>query len=307
MSEYFAGETTLRSKPDIISIESTNYCNLKCIMCPRGEPDIMERELGSMSDDVFRRIVTGWYTYADPTWFHMMGEPLMHQRLFAQIEIAKAAGVENLAMSTNATLLSERNADLLAISNLDAVILCIDGNDKETYEAIRKSTEFSYEEVCDNVRRFLAKKRGFSTPRATVQIIVTDETRSQLEEFKAKWLAAGADEVVFKPFALWAGQDSRFASLAPADRIDELGAVREHPCFYLWQGVTVCWDGRVVPCCYDFDATMTMGNLTTQSLSEVWNSPKYVDLRRKERDRENDSKLCVNCTEAPGYPLPVVL
>jgi hypothetical protein len=31
---YHNSETTLRSRPAIFSIEGTNYCNIKCVMCP---------------------------------------------------------------------------------------------------------------------------------------------------------------------------------------------------------------------------------------------------------------------------------
>lgn len=273
-------------------------------MCPRGEPDIMERGLGAMDDETFRRCVDGWEVWADPVWFHMFGEPLMHPRLFDQIAYAKKAGVPKLALSTNATLLSETNAAKLIGSRLDKIILCIDGNNKETYEAIRKSTEFTYEEVCKNVADFLDMKRIWSTPEelhATVQIIVVDETKDQLEAFKAKWMAAGAEEVVFKEFCAWGGSDSRFAALATAERQAQLATKRDHNCFYMWQGVTVCWDGRVVPCCYDYDATMTMGNLKTQTLREIWNGPEYLALRAAEAAGTNDSSLCKNCTEAPGF------
>lgn len=312
--EYHTGATTLRSRPDIISIESTNHCNLKCVMCPRGEPDIMRRHLGSMSTEVFRKIVQGWEYWGDPMWFHMFGEPLMHPELFEQIAIAKEAGVPNLAISTNATLLTARNASKILSSGLDKIILCIDGNNKETYEAIRKSTEFSYEEVCANVGRFLEMRPTWVEHgheiHATVQIVVMEETKDQLDAFREKWEALGADEVVFKEYCSWGGQDGQFAPLAPLKRQAELKTLRPHPCMYLWQGVTVMWDGRVVPCCYDYDAKMVMGDLRHETLDEIWNGAQYVELRANERAGKNDSALCGNCSEAPyqvidpHYPKP---
>ena len=53
---YHHGSTVLRNHPEVFAIESTNYCNLRCVMCPRGEPDIMERDLGNMSDELFQKI-----------------------------------------------------------------------------------------------------------------------------------------------------------------------------------------------------------------------------------------------------------
>jgi len=304
--EYHIGATVLRGMPDVFAIESTNYCNLKCVMCPRGEPDLMERDLGSMSDDVFRKIVDGWEYFAEPVWLHLFGEPLMHPRLFDQIEYAKQAGVPNVGISTNATLLTKMNSAKLLDCGLDTIILSIDGHTKEAYEQIRKSTTFSFETVCANVRAFLELRRRMHRrkPQAIVQIIVMEENREGLDEFRAEWLAAGADEVRFKRYCAWGNQEAgSFADLAPAEAKALLKDVRPraNPCFYLWSSVVVAWDGRVVPCCFDYDAVVTLGDLRTQTLAEIWNGEKYVALRAAELAGTNDNPLCKNCVEAPGF------
>jgi hypothetical protein len=69
-------------------------------MCPRGEPDIMERSLGNMTDDLFAKILDDIDFYKEPCWFYRIGEPLMNPRLFHQIEMAKSKGVPNLGIST---------------------------------------------------------------------------------------------------------------------------------------------------------------------------------------------------------------
>jgi len=300
--EYNRGLTKLKSLPDVFAIESTNYCNIKCVMCPRGEPDIMERALGHMADDVFKKVIDGWEFFSEPCWFHLFGEPLMHPRLFEQIEYAKAAGISNLGISSNATLLTQKKAEQILDSRLDTMLLCIDGNDKETYEQIRKSAAFTYEEVCENVRNFLTlkKRMGKTKPRTIVQIIVMEQTKTQLAPFKEMWEAAGADEVAFKQYTTWGSQDERFGLLAPSEQQGALGAVRKHACFFMWQSVVVHWDGRVVPCCYDFDGAMVVGDLKEQSLAEIWNGLRYQTLRGMELDGANTTPLCVACTDAPG-------
>ena len=42
--------------PDRVYIESTNHCNLKCIMCPTGL-GVIQRPKGYMDMDLYRRIV----------------------------------------------------------------------------------------------------------------------------------------------------------------------------------------------------------------------------------------------------------
>ena len=301
---YHHGKVKLRNLPEVFAIESTNYCNLRCVMCPRGEPDIMTRPLGNMSDTLFKKIVDEADFFTEPCWFHWFGEPLMHPRLFEQIAYAKNRGVPNLGISTNATLLNFKRAEAILQSPLDTVMIAIDGTRKETYEKIRISSTFTFEEVCENVRDFLAlrKRQGKRAPRTILSIIVMEETKAQLAEFRHEWEGRGADEILFKNYVTWANQSQEFVQLAPAEARDHLTqAVREFPCFFMWESVVIGWDGRVVPCCFDYDATVTLGDLNTQSLRDIWNSERYVTLRKKELEGRNDTPLCRNCNQAPGF------
>jgi radical SAM protein with 4Fe4S-binding SPASM domain len=305
--EYNTGQTKLRSLPDVFAIESTNFCNLKCIMCPRGEPDLMERPLGHMSDDVFKRVVAGWEFFTEPCWLHLFGEPLMHPQIFDQIEYAKANGVPNVGISSNATLLTKMNSARLLDSGLDTIILSIDGATKATYEKIRKSPAFTHEEVRENAREFLAMRQRMrkAKPHTIVQIIVMEETRDELAAFKAEWEAAGADEVLLKQYTVWGDQEHHdtFLELAPAEQRKWYTSqpTRANPCYNLWSTVVIAWDGRVVPCCFDYDAIVTLGDLRENTLAEIWNGEKYQAIRAAELAGRNDNPLCKNCKEAPGF------
>lgn len=310
---YHHGNVRLRNRPAVFAIESTNHCNLRCVMCPRGEPDIMERALGTMSDSLFHRILDDAEYFTEPCWFHWFGEPLMHPRLFEQIESAKRRGVPNLGISSNGTLLDAARSRAILDSPLDTLMIAIDGTSKEVYERVRISPTFTFEEVVENARGFLALKAslGRRRPHTILSIIRMRETQDQLDEFRTFWLAAGADEVLFKDYTTWGDQTGDFLELLPSSGKDRLRHQREFPCSYLWESLVISWDGRVVPCCYDYDAKSAMGDMTTQSLGEIWNGEAYRSLRQKERDGRNDSPLCAGCVQAPGHarnplwPLPL--
>jgi len=299
---YHRGEAVLKNLPEIFSIESTNYCNLKCIMCPRGEPDVMRRSLGHMDTPLFAKILDQAAFFTDPCWFHLFGEPLMNPHLFEQIKIAKPK-IPNLGISTNATLLDEANTVALLDSGLDTIMIAIDGASAQVYERVRKSPGFSYGQVAANAERFLAAKRAAQArkPYVILSIIRMGETEKDLEAFRAHWLSQGADEVKTKAFTTWGNQTPDFQELAARAERAKLSSPRRFPCKHLWESVVITWDGRVVPCCYDYDAKMVMGDLKSSSLAEIWNSPAYVELRRAELAAKNNSPLCANCSEAPGH------
>src|SRR5262249_53940863 len=60
MPVKYAAYTTARSAgpiyPDRIYVESTNHCNLKCIMCPTGL-GVIRRPKGYMAMDLYRRVI----------------------------------------------------------------------------------------------------------------------------------------------------------------------------------------------------------------------------------------------------------
>src|SRR5580765_611584 len=132
-------------------------------MCPRGEPDIMSRSVGHMDSALFEKILDDAVYFSSPCWFHWFGEPLMNPRLFEQIAVAKR-NVPNLGISTNATLLNAKNAQNILDSGLDTLLIALDGATKDVYEQVRKGP-FSFEEVRENVERFLALKGGRTKPR----------------------------------------------------------------------------------------------------------------------------------------------
>jgi radical SAM protein with 4Fe4S-binding SPASM domain len=295
----------LSHKPRIAAIEATNFCNIQCVMCPRGEPDLMKRRVGHIDAALLDKILAEAEFFESPCWLHWFGEPLMNPAIFELIAKAKTK-VPNLGISTNATLLTPERAERLLDTELDTIIIALDGATPETYEKIRKSDRFSYESVRRNAEYFIAarSRRGQRTPHIILSIIEMKENAGETEAFVRLWRELGADEVSVKAMTRWGDQDDTFKDLATEQRRSVLAQPRNHPCTNFWTSMTITWDGRVVPCCYDYDAKMTLGDLKTQTLEEIWNGEAYVNARTAEREGRNFSELCKNCTDAPGAPRP---
>ena len=59
-------------------------------------------------------------------------------------------------------------------------------------------------------------------------------------------------------------------------------------------------DGKVVPCCVDYDGKYIVGDLKTDSLKSVWNGGKMIKLRKALLEgRKGDIELCSKCTLGP--------
>ena len=70
-----------------------------------------------------------------------------------------------------------------------------------------------------------------------------------------------------------------------------------HHCWKMWHSCVITWDGRVVPCCFDKDATHALGELKNDSFRNIWFDKKYKDFRASVLHSRSEIEICKNCTE----------
>lgn len=290
--------TKALSRPEVYAFETTNICNLRCIMCPYPE---MTRRTGVMALDLFQKVVDEIKPYARYIGLHNFGEPLLNPALPRFIDYAAGAGLRTW-LSTNATLLTEAKSLELLDSRLDVIIFSLDGATKATYEKVRRQGQF--EETKTNVERFLElkKKRNARRPLTIVQIIDMMNTEPEVAGFKEEWRGK-ADQVLVKAFATWSDQVGGIKELAKGGQRPQPHAGKRPPCLYLWRSLVVQWDGTIVLCCNDFDNKIVGGDANRQSLREVWNSPLMRDLRARHLRGDFGTPICRDCREWIGEPL----
>jgi radical SAM protein with 4Fe4S-binding SPASM domain len=103
------------------------------------------------------------------------------------------------------------------------------------------------------------------------------------------------DQFLCKDFSTWDGVAGDINALARDGR--SVGAVDASAvaCTLPWEVMTVTWNGDVVPCCYDYDAKMVLGNMGEQSLSEIWNGDKIQSIRKEFVANRVTNPLCRHC------------
>jgi radical SAM protein with 4Fe4S-binding SPASM domain len=68
-------------------------------------------------------------------------------------------------------------------------------------------------------------------------------------------------------------------------------------CDMVWDPIfQILWDGRVVPCCYDFDGRIILGDLNRQSIAEIWRGENYIKFREAHKTLQLDPyPICKVC------------
>ena len=267
------GQTRLVPPPDRLYIESTNICNLSCIMCPTGRKEQV-RKKGYMDFELFKAIVDQMAPWVQATTLHIWGEPLLHPRLFDMIAYCRTKGLRS-EISTNATLLNEERSRRILDAGLGAIYLCLDGMRPETYEQIRVNAD--YEKTNANIRRFIELKQsgGYRDPFVNLQIIEMERTMGEVDEFVETWKLPGVDRINVKPFDSWAGQVTDINALRADDGQPKM---QRYACPNLWYHTHIYWDGRIAMCDRDFNLAYDLGNVR----SARWRRPGAGELERPE-------------------------
>ena len=290
VSDFITKKPRNRSKPLEIILEVTNFCNLDCIMCPRMN---MTRDTGFMTLELFKKIIDQVESHAELVYLAGgLGDPLLHPDLGSMIQYGKSRGVI-IGVSTNATMLNDKNINMLLESQTDILLLSLDGATKETHESIRIGSVF--EKTMGGVENFLTEKerRDVDRPYAVCQMVYMPENKMEAGEFEKKWSAfAKADEVRLKKYLTLQGADN-----GPENSLDSESAKRaKASCILPWRQLSIGWDGTVAICCRDMDFKEPIGNAQETSIDEIWNSEKMMQYRESlSNSRKSELSICKDC------------
>jgi radical SAM protein with 4Fe4S-binding SPASM domain len=290
--------------PISITVEPTTSCNLRCPECPSGKREFT-RPTGMLQNDFFRSTIDELYKKVTYLIFYFQGEPYLNPKFLEMVSYASGKGIYT-ATSTNAHYLNDANAKKTVESGLDRLIISVDGTTQETYEQYRIGGDIK--KVIEGAENIIKWKKELksNTPHVIFQFLVVKPNEHQLEEVKALAERIGVDEVRFKTAQIYHFENG--SPLIPdtekysryKKKEDGKYAIKNQMfdhCWRLWHSTVITWDGLVVPCCFDKDATHRMGDLKKTSFAESWNGPAYNNFRASVLRSRSEIDICSNCTE----------
>ena len=290
--------------PTSMSIEPTTTCNLRCPECPSGLRSF-SRPTGNLDPDFFEKLVNEVSPFVTYMQFYFQGEPFLHPQLLKMVKYASQKKIYT-ATSTNAHFLSKEVALKTVESGLDRIIISIDGTDQKTYEAYRKGGKLK--KVIEGTKNLIDAKKalGASKPFVVFQFLVVKPNELQIDEVKKLAKEIGVDEVKLKTAQIYDYKKGN--PLIPVNEKysryvkDSEGTYHIknklfNQCWKMWQGCVVTWDGTVVPCCFDKDASNPLGSLKDQTFKQIWNSPSYSKFRSSLLQSRKNIEICANCSE----------
>ncbi len=307
LSFYFSRMTKRVVHPAMpisISIEPTTACNLGCPECPSGLK-MFSRETGNLqmkNAEHWIDSVAPFVTYIN---FYFQGEPFIHPNFLELVKLASAKRIYT-STSTNGHFLHHELARKTVESGLDRLIISIDGTTQEVYEKYRIHGKL--EKVIQGTRNVIAwkKKLRSNKPFVIFQFLVVRPNEHQIEDAKKLCKELGVDDIRFKTAQVYDYENGN--ELIPLNekysRYKKTGensyvirSKMDDHCWRMCSGCVVTWDGKVVPCCFDKDATHQLGDLQEETLKSIWNGRKYRDFRGAIFRSRKDIDICANCSE----------
>jgi len=295
---HFSTVSETRDVPDfpfLVDIELTNVCNMRCIFCVQ---HTMKRPRGLMSQEHFRKVIDECAVHGTPVRFIRLGEPFLHPEIVAFAEYVKSKGLP-LHITNNGLAISEQQMRGMIATGADSLIFSFQGATKEQY-AIMRNTD-RYDELKANVLRLVELRGDNPKPFIHISSTMTDETPEEIQAFVDYWGhivdSVGIGKTNLSVLAL--------GDIDSKQVVQQLEQLQEHEtickeyqrCSEVYQKLSVDWDGKITCCCSDYDNLMTLGDIGTDTLAEIWNNSDELRLYRDMLDRKMHKALilCSSC------------
>lgn len=273
-------------KPQLLMLEVTNVCNLRCPNCTNKD---MQRKRGFMGLDIYKKVIDECVVIGVNDLWITGGEPTLHPLLINQVAYAKEKGIESLALITNAQLLTLPLGRKLIEAGLDKLEVSIDAATPGTYSEMRPPGNLVTLER--NLQTFIKLKSEMKTskPQVTVKFIKEPMNANEVGLFRRKW-GNLADEIYISFLHNWGGAISKKES-------KWRGGSRRDPCSWVFRRMYICWDGKVSFCCLDSEAETLLGDIEEKSIEEIWHSHELRAIRQAHLDGTfSRVSLCDKCS-----------
>lgn len=284
-----------------IYIEITDACNLNCSFCPCGCTTRHDRTF--MGSALFERCIQQAALHAENVYFHILGEPTLHPGFIHYLKALETTPLK-LNLTTNGTTIARVGKQMLQSPALRQVNFST-----HAYGELGPDQAQPYlQDVLDFCQMALAERPDlYLNLRLWNAGDFPDADRQQswnrlMVARVAQTFGLDGKDVLdpehfcsrHKSFPvkgrLYLHRDSRF---------EWPGSGNKNPvgtCHGLDTHIGILHDGRVVPCCLDYQGQITLGNIQDQPLADILKSPLAQNLREGFQKHELRHPLCQNCS-----------
>jgi len=294
--KYGFSSEKAREFPPMVILDVCNVCNLECIHCPHVtlkkekfyKPTFLHREW-------FEKIAREMGNHPGTLLRYASdGESLLHPRFVEMVAYAHKAGVNPQNLTTNGYSLDAETSKSLLDAGMDVIDVSLDAFRKETYERIRRKSNFH--RVISNVHKLIELRDRINPHmKIIVSIVDQDEAADEIDSFVDYWTPL-VDRVLVRRFCNVLG-------LVKETGEGESPVQDRYPCPQFWKRVTITCSGHFRFCVEDWRNQTIVGHIEKNSIEEIWKGEAYERLRNLHLEGCYDEiPVCENCTDWQASP-----
>jgi organic radical activating enzyme len=271
-----------------VRYEVTDHCNASCIMCPRDKHE-HGREHGIMDQAAYERSIDEVVALgAKKVVLTGFGEPMLDKRLELKIAYAKSKGLGTYIIS-NGSILNSKRARTILEAGLDEIRVSFYGMQPATYNAVMQGLDF--DKTIKGMTEFLRLRDELGAKtRVQVSYLEMEENKIDTGRFREYWESRADAIEIWRPHNFGDGRSYR-------ERVDEVEV--KTSCGRPENGpLQIQWNGEVIPCCYDYNNQIILGNAFSQPVLDILNGSKYHLLRWAHRNKQFEAfPYCDQCDQ----------
>lgn len=305
VQRVFAKKSRIPDKLNMVVVEITTYCNLKCSGCVRTimtDEDTWSNKHMAVED--FRKVVDA----LPPAMLFVpqgIGESTMHPKITELIGIAKKSGkFDRIEINTNALVRAVDFYATLFDAGLSDLTVSVDTLDPDLIEKLRAETD---------IPKLEARLREFSErfpKRIGVRVTVSKGNVARLPDLFARLSTLGKFNVWLQPFFdMGYGAGVLDAAEAHGLTANAVQWGRDYPnltitpepffpsaevCPSPWVSPAITVDGELKPCCMILhQEKISFGDVLKVPFKDLWKSEDIEKFRNSFQKKSPD--CCARC------------
>jgi MoaA/NifB/PqqE/SkfB family radical SAM enzyme len=285
--------------PISVKLELTSRCNYRCSFCVKSiRPDSAD-----MDRAFFSRIIRELKDAGvRELGMFFIGESMLCPWLAEAIEEAKSIGFEYVFLTTNGAACTPEKVEACMKAGLDSLKFSLNFSDAEQLKTIAKVSPRNWSKALDAVRysREIRDRGGYGT-RIYASSIAFDGTQGELMRDVIDSVKPYCDSTYWLPLYGMSGAAKNAGWKPQPGNPGRLDNMRDPlPCWSVFTETRITRDGKVAACCFGsgIDGDLIMGDLNEQPFMDIWNSPRFQELRRAHLARDVSGTGCAGCAAA---------
>ena len=244
-----------------LRISVTDRCNYRCVYCMPEEGVPLKSHDDILSYEEIASIAEGAAKLGFDRIRLTGGEPLVRKGIEELVSMLAAIdGLNEVAMTTNASLLTREKAHQLKDAGLSRINISLDTLDPERFRAITRGGN-----LCDVFEGIDAALDADLKPVKINMIVFEETTREELEAMRAFCTGKGLILQTIKQFSLYDRGENPAADIA---------CDRPQPC-ELCDKLRLTADGHIKPCLFsDREIRVDLDNIELSLRKSVAAKPK---------------------------------